>query len=317
MADTRVSILIAEPFSAQAVERLRAVGSITQLDECDERRLMDAVRDCDALLVRSRAHVTRSVIDSATRLKVIGRGGSGLENIDVDAAQARRITVVYTPAAATEAVADLTVGLMISLVRKVGQANHMVRTGAFLAAREGCVGTELSGLTLGIMGLGRIGRAVARRCGHGFGMTILYNDIVEPGLLDFVATFVEKDELYRTADVTSLHVPLTDKTRHLINEAALAKFKPGSLLINTARGAVVDEAALARALEEGVLAGAALDVFSPEPPRIDSPLMGAPNTLFTAHIGARTHGGLARMNDVVDDVIAVLEGNSPRFPAWT
>ena len=316
MTATRANIVLAEPFDPKAVDRLRAAGDIIQLDGCDEQTLIDAVGDCDALLIRSRAHVTRSVIDSAARLKVIGRGGVGLENIDLEAVGARGITVVYTPAAATEAVADLTVGLAISLVRKIGQANHMVRTGLFNDAREGCFGSELSELILGIVGLGRIGRAVARRCRHGFGMTILYNDIVEPGLLDFIATFVEKDELYQTADIVSLHVPLTEKTRHLINESSLAKFKPGSLLINTARGAVVDEAALAQALGEGILAGAALDVFDPEPPEPESPLMRAPNTLFTAHIGARTHGGLTRMNDVVDDVIAVLEGRPPRFPAW-
>jgi len=315
--DTRARILIAEPFSAPAVERLRNVGNVIQLDACDERTLIDAVRDCDALLVRSRAHVTRAVIESGTRLRVIGRGGVGLETIDLDAARSRGIAVVYTPAAATDAVADLTVAMMISLLRKSRQADHMVRTSSFIAAREACIGSELGELTLGIIGLGRIGRAVARRCRNGFGMTILYNDIVEPGLIDFVGTSVDKAELYRTADIVSLHVPLTDKTRHLIDESSLAAFKPGSLLINTARGAIVDENALARALEDGRLAGAALDVFDPEPPDTESRLMRAPNTLFTAHIGARTHGGLVRMNDVVDDVIAVLEGNPPRFPAWT
>ena len=317
MAGASVNVVVAEPFDAAAVERLRAAGRVTILEGCDESRLVEAVRDCDALLVRSTALVSRTVIEQAGRLRVIGRGGVGLENIDVDAARQRGIAVVHTPAAATDAVADLTVGLMISLVRKVAKADGLVRAGSFAEAREGSVGPELRELTLGIVGLGRIGRAVARRCRHGFGMEILYNDIVEPGLLDFVATPVEKEPLYAAADIVSLHVPLTNETRHLIDAAALARFKAGSVLINTSRGAVVDEVALSRALREGVIAGAAIDVFDPEPLEATSPLLSAPNTLLTPHIGARTRGGLARMNTVVEDVIAVLEGRPPRYPAWT
>jgi phosphoglycerate dehydrogenase-like enzyme len=148
-------------------------------------------------------------------------------------------------------------------------------------------------------------------------MPVLYNDIVEIGLLDFVAAPVEKERLYREADVVSLHVPLTDLTQHMIDETALSHFKPGSVLINTSRGAVVDSDALAGALRAGTLGGAALDVVDPEPLHSDHPLMTAPNTVFTPHIGARTHRSLARMCAVVDDVIDVLQGKTPRFPAWT
>ncbi|MGD2107792.1 MAG: hydroxyacid dehydrogenase [Phycisphaerae bacterium] len=317
MTSTAAKILIAEPFDPSVVNRLRTVGEVVQLADCDELNLLAEVADCDALLVRTRTRVTREVIERARRLKVIGRGGVGLENIDLDAARSREVTVVYTPAAATDAVADLTVGMMLSLVRKLRRADEGIRAGSFTTDREDCIGPELSELTLGIVGLGRIGRAVARRCHHGFRMKIVYNDIVEPGLTDFVAVSAQKDELYRTADVVSLHVPLTDKTRHLINESSLATFKRGAFLINTSRGAVVDEAAVARALEEGHLAGAAFDVFDPEPPQEYSPLLRAPNTLLTPHIGARTPTGLARMNNVLDDVIAVLTGKPPRFPAWT
>ncbi len=246
---------------------------------------------------------------------MIGRGGSGLENIDVVTARRRGISVVYTPAAATDAVADLTVGLMISLLRNITTSDVMVRSGLFAAAREKSIGFELAELVLGIVGLGRIGKAVARRCRQGFGMTILYNDIVQPGPLDFVATPAKKEQLYRQADVVSLHVPLTDQTRHLIGDAALAQFKKGAILINTARGAVVDGNALARGLAAGKPAGAALDVFDPEPLPADHPLMAAPNTLFTPHIGARTHSSLARMNAVIEDVIKVLQGKPPRFRA--
>lgn len=317
MSTKSFHIVFAEKFDESAVERMRSIGQVSVLDACDKDTLGEAVRDCDALLVRSSACVTRALLDMAPRLRVIGRGGVGVENIDLEAARERGIAVVYTPAAATDAVADLTVGLMIGLLRQVKSADSSVRKGRFQEAREGARSFELHTLTLGIIGLGRIGRAVARRCRHGFGMCVLYNDIVSPGHLGFVATPLAKDDLYQQADIISLHVPLTDDTRHLVNDAALARFKPGSLLINTARGAVVDGEAVARALCSGGLVGAALDVFEPEPLPGDHPLMQAPNTLFTPHIGARTHAGLSRMNAVVDDVAKVLRGEPARYPAWT
>ena len=308
-------IVLAEKFATTAIERIRAVGEVTILDDFGEESLKAAVGNCDALLVRTYARVSREVLERAKRLRVIGRGGVGLENIDLEAARERGITVVYTPAAATDSVAELTIGLMIGLVRRISAGDAAVRSGRLAEVRQSWTGRELSELTLGIVGLGRIGRAVARRCRRGFGMSILYNDIVAPGWLDFAATAVGKEELYARSDIISLHVPLTDQTHHLIDDNALAKFKSGAVLINTARGAVVENGALARALTSGTLAGAALDVFDPEPPPADDVLLGAPNTLFTPHIGARTERGLDRMNDVVDDVIRVLEGEPPRFPA--
>ena len=316
MPERRPRIVLAEAFDAPAVEKLRAVGEVVVLDACDEAHLKEAVADCDALLVRTRTTVTRAVIESAPRLRVIGRGGVGLENIDVDAARERDIAVVYTPHASTDAVADLTVGMMIALLRNIHGCDAMVRQGRFWEARVGSCSREMSELTLGIVGMGRIGRAVARRCRNGFGMTILYNDIVSPGWLDFVATPVTKDQLYTNADAVSLHVPLTKSTRNLIAAAALSGFKKGAILINTSRGGVVDSLALAEALAAGTLAGAALDVFAPEPLPADHPLMRAPNTLFTPHIGSRSVAGLARMNDVVEDVVRVLQGRSPLYPAW-
>jgi D-3-phosphoglycerate dehydrogenase len=294
---------------------MRAVGRVTVLEDCAEESLKQAVQEGDALLVRSSAKVTRGVLAEADRLKVIGRAGVGLENIDLEAAREQGVTVVHTPAASTEAVADLTVGLIIAVLRGIIDGDTAVRGGDYLAARQRLVGPELADLTLGVVGLGRIGRAVARRCRHGFGMRIIFNDIVQIGLLDFVATRVSKEQLYREADVVSLHVPLTEETRGLINEAALSTFKPGATLINTARGAVVDGEALARALERGAIGGAGLDVTEPEPLPPGHPLLVAPHAVFTPHVGARTPGSLARMNAVVEDVIRVLEGEAPQYPA--
>ena len=315
MANQRWHFVLAEPFDAAAVERLRGAGEVTVLDAHDEESLKTAVRDCDALLVRTYSKVTRAVLDQASRLKVIGRGGVGLENIDLDAARERGIPVVYTPAAATDAVAELTIGLMIALVRQIMAGDAAVRRGGFEQARRTTCTHELSELTLGVVGLGRIGKAVARRCRHGFGMRVVYNDIIFPGWMDFPATALEKDELYNVSDVVSLHVPLTDETRNLIDATALAGFKPDAVLINTSRGAVVDSDALAHALATDQLAGAALDVFDPEPLPPDHALIKAPNTLFSPHVGARTVDGLARMNDVVEDVIRVLNGLPPLYPA--
>lgn len=296
------------------MDRARSHSRVTLLESCDEESLLRAVEECDALLIRSVTRVTRAVFDRAKRLRVIGRGGAGLENIDLKAAREQGVTVLYTPSAATDAVADLTVGLMIGLLRKIAVGDALIRSGEFVEARRRCVGVELGGLTLGIIGLGRIGRAVAIRCRQGFGMTILYNDLIEPTGLDFPATPTTKDRIYQEADVVSLHVPLTTKTRRLINGRALSRFKPGAILMNTSRGEVVDNDALIGALLSGALAGAALDVFDPEPLPANHPLLTAPNTLLVPHIGARTHRGLERMNAVVDDVIGVLHGQAPRHP---
>jgi len=315
MGDEGIKIVVAEAYDDNAVTRLREAGDVTILETYDESALIRAVKDADALVVRTQSHVTRAVIESAEKLKVIGRGGVGLDNIDTGAARERNITVVYTPYAATDAVADLAVGMMIALTRRFGWAQRMLRDGKFADARKTARAREMRDLTLGIIGMGRIGQAVAKRCRDGFAMTILYNDIREVGLLDVAATAVSKNELYRHADIVSLHVPLTSKTRGLIARDALDKLKPGALLINTARGPVVDSLAIAESLESGQLGGAGMDVHDPEPLPPGHPLLSAPNTILLPHLGARTDRGLCGMNDVVDDVVRVLAGKPPRYPA--
>lgn len=294
---------------------MSTVGRVTELHTNDENTLLQAVSDCDALLVHTSTQVTRHVIEHAERLRVIGRGGVGLDNIDVAAAKHKGIAVVYTPQAGTDAVADLTVGLMISLVRKINECDQAVRLEKHFEFRAKQSASELHELTLGIIGMGRIGRAVSSRCHHGFGLKIIYNDIIEPLSLNFPATRMEKEQLYRESDIISLHVPLTDQTTHLINEKSLSQFKDNAYLINTARGTVVDTIALAKTLQSGKLSGAALDVFDPEPLPSDHPMMHAPHTIFSPHIGARTQSSLARMDAVVEDVIRVLQGEEPEFSA--
>jgi phosphoglycerate dehydrogenase-like enzyme len=306
-------ILFADPFDDATMTRAESAGRVTRLDSPDAATLRKAVKDCHALVVRTATSVTRDLIEAAPQLRVIGRGGVGLDNIDLEASAERGITVVYTPHAATDSVADLTLGLMLALLRDLPRCDRTVREGAWRNTRDALCVRELHECTVGIVGMGRIGRAVARRCRHGFGCRILYNDIVDVGWLEVAAERASKIDLYAAADIVSLHVPLTDATRNLIDAEALARFKPGVLLINTARGAVVDSGALADALNDGRLAGAGLDVLDVEPPPADHPLLTTPNCVLTPHVGARSACSLARMNDVIDDVIRVLHGETPQY----
>ncbi|MHC4441751.1 MAG: hydroxyacid dehydrogenase [Planctomycetota bacterium] len=319
-AKSRPKIVVAEKVSKSAMSRLASAGEVLVLDKYDEDSLLKAVADADALLVRSYALINGPVIAAGRRggrLRVIGRAGVGVDNIDVRAAVDAGIVVVHTPAACPGAVADLTVGLLLSLQRRIVYCDTRMREGEFSSLRSGpapTVGLQLQ--TLGVIGMGRIGTAVGDRLHNGFGMEVIYYDIRQIGLLPFAAECKESAEaVYAEADVVTLHVPLTSLTRHMINADALKHFKKGSCLINTARGPVVEPAALAEALKDGRLAGAALDVHHDEPPPEDYPLFSAPNCVFTAHVGARTKEGLAAMNDVVDDVIGVLQGREPMYPA--
>ena len=312
MTSSRLNIVVCEHYADSAFERLRAVGEVTHLKLPGEDELIAALADAHALLVRTYTRVTQRVLDAAPRLKVVGRGGVGVENIDVTGAAARGIAVVHTPAAATEAVAELTIGLVLALERKIMAGDARVRAGEFDRARRDAVGRELGQSTLGIIGMGRIGRAVGRIAAAGFGTRVAYNDIIDVGPLDFPAESMSKPDVYAAADMVTLHVTLTELTRGLIDTDALTHFKPGATLINTARGAVLDADAVAAALHERKLAGAAIDVFDPEPPPPDHPLLRAANVILSPHAGARSYRGQARMNDVVEDVIAVLQGRPPR-----
>lgn len=307
MSEFDPHIIFSEAFSDATLNIARDVGRVTVLPRADRETLLAAVGDGDALVIRTRTLVTAEVIAAAPRLKVIGRAGVGLDNIDVESARRRGIAVVYTPAAATEAVADLAVGLMLAVVRRLAWYDGMVRRGRFDELRQLAL-RELGDLTVGIVGMGRIGRAVARRCHFGFGCPVLYNDISEIERLDLPAAPVSTEELYARADIVSLHVPLTEQTRGLINARVLERFKPGAVLINTARGEVVESPAVSKALHSGHLGGAGFDVLDQEPPAPDHPLLIAPNVVLTPHVGARTHRGLANMERVIDDVCRVLRG---------
>jgi len=312
-------IVVAEKLNESAMSRLRAAGEVKVLDRCDEDSLLAAVSNADALAVRTYSLINAKVIAEARRagrLKVIGRAGVGVDNIDVKAALDAGIQVVHTPASCTFAVAELVIGLIVAIQRRIAEFDARIRKGDFAVLRsEGTPATELQHQTLGVVGMGRIGQAVGWRVRNGLGMRVIYYDIREVGYIPFAATAMPSVEaVYAESDVVTFHVPLTALTRGMVNAKALSHFKQGSYLINTSRGPVVEAQALADALNEQRLAGAAIDVFSPEPPPPDHPLLSAPHCLLSPHVGSRSKEGLAAMNDVVDDIIAVLAGKAPQYP---
>ena len=282
----------------------------------DDPALAQQLARADGMVVRTYTKVNEQILALAPRLKVVGRGGVGLENIDVAACRRRDVEVVYTPDANTLAVGDFVFGGMIRLLRpyaEVTGAMHAPKQ--FKHFRAALRGRQLNELTLGILGMGRVGRRVGSIAANGFNMRVIYNDLVDVDPLPFPATPVDKPTLYREADVLSLHVDMRPGNEHLVGREQLALMKPDAILINTSRGEVLDAAALADALRAKKLAGAMIDVYDPEPPSADFPLVGLPNVLLTPHMAARTHTAIENMSWVVRDIVEVLEGRRPKYPA--
>ena len=267
----------------------------------------------DGLCVRTYTQVNQALLDRAKRLKVVGRAGVALDNIDISACRSRGVEVVHTPQANTLAVVDYTMAAIISMNRRFWPMSRYLPPEQFHARREQIFGHFLSGMTLGIVGAGRIGSRVGRAA-VGLGMKVIYNDILDIEL-DYPAEAVDKPTLYADSDIVTLHVPLTELTEKFIDSSALGQFKVGSEFINAARGQCVNYAHLAEALRAGRLAAATVDCHDPEPPPIDYPLFGLENVTLTPHIAARVPEAIRRMCDVVYDIIAVLDGRSPQYPA--
>lgn len=277
--------------------------------------LRPALRDAAALIVRSETKVDDALLQEAPHLRVVARAGVGLDNIDVEAATLRGVGVFNAPDANTLAAAEMTVALILALVRKVAAADRALREGRW--DRGAFKGVELSGRTLGLVGAGRIGKEVAARC-RAFGMTVLACDPYLEQCEGIELCSLEK--ALAEADIVSVHVPLNDETRHLLDANRIAMMRRGSYLVNVSRGGVVDEAALVEALESGHLAGAALDVYENEPPPLSSPLFQAPNLVLTPHLGASTAEAQVRVASEVAESIrnALIDGdlkaavNAPR-----
>ncbi|MEM2300073.1 MAG: hydroxyacid dehydrogenase [Candidatus Hadarchaeales archaeon] len=281
-----MKILVADNIHEDGVRELRKLGEVEVRPGMSIEELLERVKDADILVVRSATKVTKEVIEAGKKLKIIARAGVGLDNIDVAAARERGIIVVNAPEAPSVAVAELTIGLMLAIVRKIPAADLSMKSGKW--EKKAMMGRELRGKTLGIIGTGNIGKEVAKRA-KAFGMNLLFYDVVrdENFAKEVGGKYVELEELLRNSDFVSIHVPLTEETRRMIGEREIAMMKPGAVLVNTSRGPIVDEMALAEALKSGRLGGACLDVFEKEPP-VGSPILECPNTVLTPHIGAST-----------------------------
>ncbi len=277
--------------------------------------IIERVRDVDALVSLLTDPIDAEVFDAAPKLRIVSQYAVGYDNIDVKEATKRGIYVTNTPGVLTETVADFTFALMLAVARRVVEADKYVREGRWKVAWHPLMmlGSDVYGRTLGIVGMGRIGSAVARRA-KGFGMRILYYDSVRREELEreLGAEFVDLDRLLEESDYVSLHVPLTPETYHLIGEEQLRKMKPTAFLINTARGKVVDQKALYRALKEGWIAGAGLDVFEQEPIPPDDPLLKLDNVVLAPHAASASHETRSRMAEMVaENLIAFLNGKVP------
>jgi D-3-phosphoglycerate dehydrogenase len=309
---TPFKILISDGLDESGKAVLRAAGEVADRDGISAADLLTEIADCDALIVRGRTKVTPAVFAAGKQLKVVGRAGIGVDNIDLNAAKAAGVAVVNSPLATTVTVAELSMGLMLSLVREIARADAAMKAGKWL--KKELEGVELYGKTLGVIGFGRIGVAVGKRAAA-FDMKVLGYDPFKP------AAAIEADggqpvsleELLAQADFITLHLPLTPQTKNMLSTEAFAQMKTGVYIVDAARGGVIDEDALLVALESGKVAGAGLDVFTAEPPGLTA-LVAHPHVVATPHIGAQTVEAQGRAGyDIATEIAAALRGDPLRW----
>jgi len=308
-------VFVSHRLPGTAVDQLRTAGHDVTVGEAGLTDPAFEPGAVDALVVLLTERVDAALLARCPRLRIVANVAVGVDNVDLAACAARGVVVTHTPGVLTEATADFAFGLVLAAARRIAEGDRMVRGGEWTGwSPRLLLGARVHGATLGVVGLGRIGRAMARRA-RGFGMQVLYtqrNRLPPEMERALGARHVDLDGLFALADVVSLHCPLTPETRHLVDARRLALMKPGALLVNTARGGCVDEAALAEALARGPLAGAALDVFEDEP-RVNASLLARPNVVLTPHVASAelpTREAMAEM--AADEVVAYLrDGIAP------
>lgn len=305
-----MKVLVSDPLSEEGVRKLETEAEVDVITNLSPEELIERIKDYDALAIRSGTKVTAEVIAAAEKLKVVGRAGVGVDNIDIDAATKKGIIVVNTPGGNTISAAEHTIAMMLSLARNIPQANNSLKAGEW--NRKKYTGVEVYNKTLGIVGLGRIGAEIATRM-KSFGMHILAYDpfVTEERAADLGIKLASLDEIFRESDFITVHTPLTKETRNLIDDEEFKIMKPGVRLINCARGGIINEEALARAVAEGRVAGAAVDVFTKEPPT-GNPIIEQNGIVVTPHLGAST--AEAQVNvavAVAEQILAVARGDFP------
>ena len=283
-----MKILVSDSLSKQGIEVLEKAGfTVVVKTKLSKDELLKEIKDCDGLIVRSATRVTADVIDAAKRLKVIGRAGSGLDNVDTQAATRRGIVVMNTPGGNTVTTAEHTMAMIFAMTRRIPQATASMKAGKW--EKERFMGVELYNKILGIVGVGQIGGYLTKLA-QGIGMNVIAYDpyLAEERARKMGVEMVDLDELFRRSDIISVHTPLTPETRSLIDARAIAKMKPGVMIVNCARGGIVNEADLCEALKSKKVAAAAFDVFDQEPVKPDHPLLALDNFICTPHLGAST-----------------------------
>ena len=305
-------ILITDGLDGRGQSILRGSAEVDCHEKLSADDLLKVIAEYDALIVRGQTRVTPAVFEATSRLKVVGRAGVGVDNIDLEAAKKHHVTVVNAPTSTTVAVAELAFGLLLALARAIPRADATMKQGQWV--KKEFEGVELNGKTLGIIGFGRIGMDVARRAAA-FGLNVIIYDpnVSEHELVHGNAEPVSLQELFAWSDFISLHLPLNVQTRDLVGPMAFSQMKDGVRIVSTARGGIIDEAALLAALDSGKVAGAGLDVFEKEPPGLTE-LVSHPRVIATPHIGAQTAEAQTRAaEDIANEVLAALEGKDLRW----
>ncbi len=314
---SKFKVLLYEPMHSKGIELLEEKCNLIYATSYEEEDLIGQAADVDAIILRANGSVSKAIIESSSKLKVIGRHGVGLDTVDLDTAKKCGVKVVYTPMANKESVAEHFVGLALMLAKKMRLADIALRDCQWQVRYE-YIGTELCAKTLGVLGFGRIGQQTARICKHGFNMSILYYDQIDypEAEAELNAKRVDEKTLFSDADFISINMPLLPDTRHFVNAELLNLMKPSAFLINMARGPIWKEADVVKALKDKRIAGAGSDVYEIEPITPDNPLLKLDNFVGTPHMSAHTEEGMIRMSMVAKDVLAVLEGREPEFAVF-
>lgn len=311
----KYKVLLYEKMHSCGTDLLKQQCELAYANSFKEEDVIARAADVDAIIIRANGAVTRSIIEAAPKLKVIGRHGVGLDAIDLKAAKDHGIKVVYTPVANTESVAEHFVALALMLAKKVKLGDDALRAGEW-DARYRLIGTELREKTLGVLGFGRIGQQTARICSQGFGMKVIYYDAIAypQAEAEIGARMVSKETVFSESDFISINLPFLPETRHFVNSDLLKLMKKTAFIINMARGVLWKEEDVIEALREKRIAGVGSDVYENEPINCDHPLCKMENFVGTPHMSAHSEEAMIRMSMVAKDVLAVLDGKEPEFP---